>query len=180
MPTWLLGPWGYVIAAGFAAVLAGAGTGWIVHRVDHAAYVDLQLKDANAIKQAMAQAAVQQAAADKITHDTDVANAAAHQQVVTQIQHIIQKVPVYVTAKTDTAFPLPCGFVRLHDAAASATDPAAVPIPSGKSDADKCDVTASYAASIIAGNYGLALGWKADAVAWNDWYAKQAANWNAK
>lgn len=118
-----------------------------------------------------------QASADKITHDSDVANAEAHQQIITVTQHTIQKVPTYVTPETDKRFPLPCGFVRLHNAAASGVEPEAVSIPAGHTDADECPVTASQASSIIAGNYGLALGWRTDLKTWEKWYADQVAAW---
>lgn len=153
---------------------------WLEGTIKDHKILTMQRDAANAVVKAQADAIIKQAAADKITHDRDVANAAAHQQIVTVTQHIIQKVPVYVTAQTDNMFPLPCGFIRLHDAAAAGSDPSTISIPAGKSDADKCDVTASNAASIIAGNYGLALGWRADAQTWEKWYADQAAKWNEK
>lgn len=182
MPSFLSPYMLYIKIAGavlaFAAIF-GSGM-WLEGTIKDKTILTMQRDAANAVVKAQNDAEAHQAAADKITHDQDVANATAHQKIVTVTQHIIQKVPVYVTAQTDNLFPLPCGFIRLHDAAASGTDPAAVPIPAGKSDADKCDVTASYAASIIAGNYGLALGWRADVQTWEKWYADQAAIWNAK
>lgn len=131
---------------------------------------------AAAISQALA--LKQQAAADKITHDTDVANAESHQKIVTVTQHIIQKVPTYVTPEIDKRFPMPCGFIRLHDAAASGVEPEKISLPTGLSDPDICPVTASAASAIIAGNYALALGWRADLISWEHWYADQAAEWD--
>lgn len=167
---------GAVIA--FGAVF-GSGM-WLEGTIKDRTIFKMQRDAAKALVIAQTSAIAKQAAADKITHDQDVANAFAHQKIVTVTQHILQKVPVYITPQTDARFPLPCGAVRLHDAAASGSDPSAIPLPAGKSDADQCDVTASYAARIIASNYALALGWKADVQTWEKWYADQAANWNAK
>jgi hypothetical protein len=165
------------LAAGVAAAAVfGAGIWWTT-----ATYYRLQIADGEKLQQAKIiiaqdEAAHRQAAADKITHDADVANAVAHQQIKTI--PITQQVPVYVTRETDDRFPLPCGFVRLHNAYAGNTSPAAVPLPAGATDADKCAVTASAAVAIIGANYGLALGWKSDLEAWVKWYAEQVANWN--
>ena len=63
-----------------------------------------------------------------------------------------QEIPRYVTPDTDRAFPLPVGFVRVHDAAA-----AGVPLlpAAGDSDAAPSGVAASAALGVIAGNYGV-------------------------
>jgi len=73
------------------------------------------------------------------------------ERVVRQVIHTIQReTPRYVTPRTDAAFPLPVGFVRLHDAAAAAD----LPGPPGPADAQASGVTTSDAAIVIAGNYG--------------------------
>lgn len=172
----------WIKIAGVVLVLGGAfGSGfWLEKTIKDRTILTMQRDQANAVVAAQTQAAQHQAAADKITHDRDVDNAAEHQRIITVTQRIIQKVPVYVTPQTDSKFPLPCGFVRLHDAAASGADPATISLPAGKSDADECPVAASAAASIITLNYSLALGWRADAQTWEKWYVDQAAAWNAK
>lgn len=158
-----------------AAALAG-GVWWMTSTYYDLKITDMKLAQSQAVVIAQDQAAHTQAAADKITHDRDVANAEAHQKIKTV--PITQEVPIYVTRETDDRFPLPCGFVRLHNAYASNSAAASISLPAGKSDADKCDVTASAAVAIIGANYGLALGWKADLETWVKWYADQAANWN--
>lgn len=166
---------------GVAVVALGGtffGGFWLEGKIKDDKILTMQRDAANALSVANALTAKRQAAADQITHDADVANAEAHQKITTVTQTIIRKVPVYVTQKTDAAFPLACGWLRLHDAAAGGSDPATVPLPAGKSDADICPVAASAAASVIAENYALALGWRADAVAWENWYTTQAAAWN--
>jgi hypothetical protein len=165
-----------------AAVIAlggafGAGF-WLEDKLKSDTILTMQRDQANAIALAQALAIKKQAAADEITRAADVASAEAHQKIVTVSQKIIQRIPTYVTAKTDAAFPLPCGFIVPIDAAASSSDPSTIPLPAGHTNADICPVTASYAASVIAGNYALALGWRQDAKTWEDWYAAQAAAWN--
>jgi hypothetical protein len=60
------------------------------------------------------------------------------------------KVSDYVPPIVDHDFPLPVGFVRLHDAA---VDLSALP-GAGATDAQASDVKASEAAGVIVGNYG--------------------------
>lgn len=84
---------------------------------------------------------------------------AEHQaQIETVTRTIIREVPVYVTPQIDRDFPLPWGFVRVHDAAALRIDVPAIPLPTGQSDASRSPVTASVAAGTIAENYGRADG----------------------
>lgn len=72
-------------------------------------------------------------------------------RTVYQTTHDLQReVPRYVPPSTDATYPLPVGFVRLHDAAATSTMPGAP----GDTDAQASTVTASAAAAVIADNYG--------------------------
>lgn len=94
------------------------------------------------------QAAVaKQLAADKITHDADVAYAESQQKLVTVTKTIIKEVPVHVTAQTDASYPVPCGLVRVWDAAVLGVSADALPLPAGKSDDSACPVKASVLAS---------------------------------
>jgi hypothetical protein len=68
-------------------------------------------------------------------------------------QTLQREIPSYVTPATDRAFPLPRGFVRLHDAAATGV----LPGPARDTDATASDVTASHAADVIVANYGTCL-----------------------
>lgn len=162
-------------ALAFAAVF-GSGM-WLEGTIKDRTIFKMQRDQANAVVAAQAIAAQHQAEADRITHDADVSNAAAHQKIITVTQHIIQKVPQYVTPQTDARFPLPCGFIRLHDASALGVEPSEISLPANNVDGDKCPVTTSDAGSIIAANYALALGWRADLQTWEKWYADQAAKW---
>ena len=68
-------------------------------------------------------------------------------------QTLQREIPTYVTPATDHAFPLPRGFIRVHDAAATGV----LPGPARDTDAQASDVTASRAADVIAANYGTCL-----------------------
>jgi hypothetical protein len=166
-----------------AAILAAAGTfAYAVHWVDANYYglkiSDMQVQQQQALIIAGDAARRQQEDQDKITASVI---ADALQKRNAQLQQMIanlQRTPQYVTPETDRAFPLPCGFLRMHDAGASGTAAAAVPLPTGKADGDRCDVATSIAASVIQTNYGLALGWKAERDSWWDWYGQQQAKWD--
>jgi len=87
-------------------------------------------------------------------------------------QTLQREIPSYVTPATDRAFPLPWGFVRLHDAAASglSTLPAA-----GPTDAAASDVAASTAAGVIVTNYGICHETVAQLSALQDWVRERNA-----
>jgi hypothetical protein len=75
-------------------------------------------------------------------------------RVIHDTTHTLQReIPSYVTPATDDAFPLPRGFIRVHDAAATGL----LPGPARDTDAQASDVTASRAADVIAANYGTCL-----------------------
>lgn len=167
------------LAGAAIAVLAIAGASWwITSNYYDLKITDMKLAQSQAVIIAQDEAAHKQAEADKITADLNAASLEARNRQLRNVIANLQRIPAYVTPETDALFPLPCGFVRLHNAAAVAADPAAIPLPAGATDGGKCDVKASAAIGIISDNYGLALGWKAERDSWWDWYAKQAANWN--
>lgn len=72
-------------------------------------------------------------------------------QVITERgKTIIQKVPVYVSAKADAACTVNAGFVRLHDAAALALP---APEPSGAADDAPAGIALSAVGATTAANY---------------------------
>lgn len=171
-------PW--VSIAIYAAVFAaGAATGGTVaykigyyngHKEVEALQKQILDDQADKIK-AIQLAVAKQAAQDAVSEKAAVEAAQKLQKIVTVTNTIVKKVPVYVTQKTDAAFPLPCGFVRLHDAAATGVDPDQIALPTGKSDGDACPVAASVAARIIAENYGQALKWRTQLIGWQGFYS---------
>lgn len=184
----LTGIWGYV-AAGALAFALGFGGAWkIKDGIEAEAQVasdNAAVKSANATAAAVQneakRAMAHQAEADAITEGVDLSAVQAQTKIITNTVTLTREVPVYVTPQTDNRFPLPCGFIRLHDAAAAgadlAADPAAFPNPAGKSDADACEIAASQAAGIIAANYGLARQWLNEVTAWRQWYTEQSGAW---
>jgi hypothetical protein len=92
-------------------------------------------------------------------------------RVVRDTTHQLQReAPRYVTPATDRAYPLPVGFVRLHDAAAAGV----LPGPAGAADAQAADVAASEAAVVIAGNYGTCHELREQLIALQAWAADRA------
>lgn len=80
-------------------------------------------------------------------------------------QSLQLKVPDYVPPNVDRDFPLPLGFVRLHDAAVDLSE---LPSPSA-TDAQGSTVTASAAARVIVGNYGTCHDIAEQLTALQDW-----------
>jgi hypothetical protein len=136
--------WKLSLAFGLAAAIGAFGLGWKVHDWrDAAAVVKAQAKVLATVQR---QAAASQAAA--------VADQRTQDRIRTVTRILIQKVPVNVPPTVDARYPLPWGFVRLHDAAAAGDElspPAAGP---ERPDGAASDVAASAAATVIVGNYG--------------------------
>lgn len=174
IPVWLK------IAGPVAAGLVIAAFSWWVT----ATYFRLQISETekrHALEVIIAKdnAAEQQEAADQIKYAVDAEAAEARARRAEIALANMQRIASYVSPETDRLFPLPCGFVRLHDAGARGLDVAAVSLPAGKTDGDRCEVTTSFAAAIVQRNYALALDWKAEVDNWWDWYDRQKAQWDA-
>jgi hypothetical protein len=136
--------WKVSLFAAAATAIGGFAAGWKVHDWrDGAAEVHATTAAAKTIQR---QAAASQAIA--------VADQAAQDRVRTVTRTLIEEVPAHVSATTDARFPLPLGFVRLHDAAVAGDDLSAIaPGPDGADDAAS-GVAASAAAAVVVGNYG--------------------------
>lgn len=160
MPPFLVSLQAKLIGAALAALLLIGVSAYVTHRVDKSAYDELKLSYAQAAAKAVAKAQTKQDAKDDATDKIAIADVAEQQKIVYRTKTITKEVPVYVTEKTDAVFAVPCGFVRLHDAAARGIDPSQVENPAGKSDGDTCEFTTSQVASAIVDNYGTALGWR--------------------
>ena len=125
------------------AILGFAG-GWRVHDWRDGAAAAKQA--VRVIRVVERQAAVSQAAA--------VRDQSAQDHIRTVTKTLVEKVPVYVSPSIDARYPLPVGFVRLHDAAAIGFDLSAASAGSGGPDDAPSDVAASGAARVIVLNYG--------------------------
>jgi len=136
--------WKLSLFAAAATAIGGFAAGWKVHDWrDGAAEVHAATAAAKTVQR---QAAASQTIA--------VADQAAQDRVRTVTRTLIEKAPVYVSATTDARFPLPLGFVRLHDAAVAGDDLSAAAPGSGGPDDAPSGVAASAAAAVIVGNYG--------------------------
>lgn len=171
--------WFKIGGAALAAVVIAWGAHWTT-----ATYYRLQISEGekrHALEIIIAQdkAAEAQEAADKITYGVNAEAAEARAKRLEIVISNLQKVRSYVPPEVDRLFPLPCGFVRLHDAGARGIDAATVSLPTGKTDSDQCDVAPSVAAGIVQRNYGLALDWKGEVDGWWKWYGEQKANYDA-
>ena len=89
----------------------------------------------------------------------------------------------FVSVRADSACTIPVGFVWLHDAAASGNSPAlftgAAPGAAGNAEAPS-GVALSQVAETAVHNYSLAREWRAQLIAWQDWYTRWAgwyADW---
>lgn len=93
-------------------------------------------------------------------------------------QTITERIPVYVTPEIDRDYPVPVGFVRLHDAAAGGSA-ATLPDGAGEPADAPSGVPLSSAAATIVGNYASCTDDRARLKGWQDWYAEQRAAWDA-
>lgn len=151
----LLSPLARYAIMGVAILAAITGLYFYAHNAGYIAGVESRMTlEQEALKKATEQAMIQQAKADKVSRDADVAAAQSQIQIQTVTKTLIKKVPVYVTAETDRKYPLPLAFCILHDSGAGGAAEATLPdAPSQPNDAP-CEVTASQAISIIIANYG--------------------------
>jgi hypothetical protein len=136
--------WKLWLLAGAAALVASFVAGWAAHGWRDGA---AQVRAAQAaIRTVQRQAAASQVIAVRDQRGQD--------RIRTVTRRLIEKVPIYVTPESDRAYPLPWGFVRLHDAAVRGDDLSAAADRSGGADDAPSDVAASEAAGVIVANYG--------------------------
>jgi hypothetical protein len=141
------------LALGFA-VLMSAGTGWVVYRVEHAAYLALQLKDAKALTAAVAAAAAKARGITAANWQASLAESESQNHIVVVTKRILQEVPAYVTPAQDAVGCITFGFVRVLNAAANGVDPASLSLPAGESDDTCTGLAVSAVAATLADAYG--------------------------
>lgn len=154
LPTWLLGPWGYVLAAAVPTALVGAGVGWTVHKVDTAFYDEHLLADKKAELDA---AEIARLKADKLAalaRDAGFKEGQNQQAIADRTNKTIIEVPRYVK---DSSTCITYGLVRVLDARALDTDPATLELPAGKSNDACAPVTNTALAASVVNNYGASL-----------------------
>lgn len=116
----------------------------------------------------------------KVIERSDAATTAAavdaqatHDRIVYRTITLTKEIPVVLTPAIDVRFPLPVGFVRVHDSAALGLDLSAVPDAAGRPDDAAGDVVASRAATVIAANYGACHDDQARLGELQSWLAEQ-------
>ena len=98
---------------------------------------------------------------------------AAAEGVRTVYRTIEREIPAHVTAEADAHFPLPVGFVRVHDAGALRLPVADVPDPAGRPDDAASELAASEVARTIAWNYEACADNSERLRAWQAWWNGQ-------
>jgi hypothetical protein len=86
-------------------------------------------------------------------------------------REVIRYVPQILNGDIVDRYPLPDGFVRVHDAAVSSEIPAAA----RESDGTPSGIGADQALSVIVGNVGQCYEWRAQLVGLQDWIRDQNA-----
>lgn len=143
----------FLIVGGLSAVIAGAGIGTVVHKIDSAAYHKLELGIKTAEAEALKRVVIITQRQDKIALDAAVTEAAAQQKIIVQTQVITKEVVRHV--KVDS----PCitfGFIRVYDAAVFGVSPDTLPLPAGQLDGTCAPLSPPAVASAIAENTGRA------------------------
>ena len=156
--------WRLALLATAATALGGFAAGWQVHSWRDGA------SEVHAARTAVKTVQRQSAASQVIA----VGDQRSQDQIHTVTKTLIQKVPVYVSATTDTRFAVPWGYVRLHDAAAVGDDLSAAAASPGRPDGAASDVTASEAAGVIVDNYGACRADQARLAALQTWAREMA------
>jgi hypothetical protein len=133
-------------------LIAFAGGAFIARHWDEGAIADLKLDAQTEMTRAAIAAAGVQKREDAATLRSALANAAAQEQTRLLTRIIIEKVPTYVSVKSDRACSVPNGFVRVFDAAAGATDPAVLPGTAGEPDDAASGIALSQIAALSAEN----------------------------
>ena len=99
----------------------------------------------------------------------------AAERIRTIYRTIQRELPTHVPAETDARFPVPVGFVRVHDAAVLGLPVADVHDPAGRPDDAASELAASQAARVVAGNYEACADNAERLSAWQAWWRGQLA-----
>jgi hypothetical protein len=149
--------WRWLVPVIAAAAIVGAGW-WALSasysRGYERGYAAAEKRQETVYRAALAKALALQKAIDKAAYDRGIAEAQAQQKIEYRTRTLIREVPKYVTREADAAAVIPWGFVRVFDAAASGSDPAAIAYGPAQSDDAASDVKLSEIAAMFAENAG--------------------------
>ena len=158
---------------GMGVLLVALAIGIQTARLKHAKHDLAYLKaaDAAALLQAQTHAKAVESASAQVSASLRAQLEDSQGRIQTRTRTLIQKVPLYVTAKDDADCRVPDGAVRLHDAAALGLPDVA----GGSGQHEQAPrVALSDLTRTVVANYGIAYDWRAEALTWRDWYAAQA------
>lgn len=151
MWAFLLSPLGRLIGIGaLSAAIAAFGSYEFTAALKDRTIDQMKLADSLAVTKAWQAGWALKEAADKVTHDADVAYAQKQQKTVTVTVENIRKVPVYVNAKDDARCHLNLGFVRVLDATALGITPEELPNRSAEPDSADSGIPLSSASALLA------------------------------
>lgn len=166
---YLSGIYGYVavglLSASIAAVAAYKVTAWSKDETIHS----MQIADDRAAIGALDNSAKATADFIAVTARVSASLTASLDHTIFMTQTIIKEVPRYVTPEIDAAYPVPCGVIRMRDAAALQTDPARLESTACPSDGAKSPVAASALSTEDAGAIGAFYEVESDRQALRDW-----------
>ncbi|GEM_PF-2124731 len=180
------------IACAIALAAGGIG-GWKLH--DGLVHQPHLRADAEASRQALAAARKTEAVGTSIAVQVRDQTEAKQAEIRTVTNTILKEVPRYVSTMVKCpAIPasagaaaqpervavadVSVGFGLLHDAAARGVAPVS-PGPGVDLDAPRGTGMPAVAGT-VARNYGMCLGWRAEAAAWREWHQRQSAAWPVK
>lgn len=151
------GIWGYVGVGVVSAVLVSSSVGYVVHRVDTAAYTELQLRDAKAVT-AIAEQTTEAVTAEKNIEIAEakasvqqaINEAAAQQKIVVHTKVVHDEIPVFITPAVNARTCIPVGLVRLLYAS-TASDSKDGATALGLSASEPDDACSSINAADLAG-----------------------------
>lgn len=165
---------GYVAALMIGLALGGAGT-WKVR--DWMA-AEAALKQSRADLRGAIRVGERTQAAAAISQDVGARVETARARTRIVYQTITERIPVYVTPEIDSDYPVPVGFVRLHDAAAAGSA-ATLPDGAGEPADAPSGVALSAVAATVIGNYASCTDDRSRLAGWIEWYGQQRAAWDA-
>lgn len=138
------------------AFLAGAGSGsWITHELAQAKADRLELAQQRAYNKAINAARAAERTQAQKDFKAEKEHLQRQRRNSVRYVNLTKEVPVYVTEIQDRAC-VPYGLVRVLDAAALGSDPAALELPPGKSNDDCSPLEPSALARGILRNYEVA------------------------
>lgn len=169
-------PWWLYLVGGLALTSVGAYGGYQVTAWSKDEQINkLKIQHQSEVIASQNAARLDQINRDRITHDADVIAAKAQQEANDRANLLPQRIPVYVTRKSDTGCILPNGFAKLLDGYALGIEPDALPGAASEPNDAPSGLSLSQASALLATNLGTLKLARDKLKEWNEWAAKQGA-----